>query len=159
MIRETHSSSVARLAVEEHAGVEGGLLPALHQITKALGYIPEQAISELAAGFNLGKAEVYGVISFYHDFSLEPLGDHVVQICRAEACQAQGGRDVENAARDMLKMDFDQTSADGKITLKSVYCLGNCVCGPNVSINGRLHARVDKSRLSSLINTCLSGED
>lgn len=158
MAKDTNLLLIVRSAVEEYSSLDGGLLPALHKVMNELRHIPELAIAELAAGFNLSKAEVYGVISFYHDFSVESLGDYVVTVCRAEACQAQGGRAIEAAAKELLQIDFDQTSADGKVTLKSVYCLGNCVCGPNIKINERLHARVDERKLSSLVDTCLKGE-
>jgi formate dehydrogenase subunit gamma len=137
--------------LEVHRSQPGGLLPLLHAVQQALGYIPPEAIPDIARAMNLSRAEVHGVISFYHDFRSEPAGRHTLQICRAEACQAMGSRDLENHARRSLAIDFGETTADGAVTLEPVYCLGNCACSPSVRIDDCVYARVDPARLDALL--------
>lgn len=108
----------------------GALLPILHAVQDRCGYVPREAVPLIAESLQLTRAEVHGVISFYHHFRTTPPGRHVVQICRAEACQARGSRALEKYARDTLGIDYHQTTADREITLEPVYCLGNCACGP-----------------------------
>jgi len=129
----------------------GGLLPLLHAIQAAIGYVPTASVAEIAAALNLSRAEVHGVISFYHDFRSEPAGRHVLQICRAEACQAMGSRALEAHAKNTLGIDYGDTTADGAISLQPVYCLGNCACSPSVRIDDDVHARVDTDRLDALL--------
>ena len=137
--------------VEQYSHVPGGLLPLLHAIQGALGYIPPEAVPLIATGLQLSRAEVHGVVSFYHDFRSAPAGRHVVQICRAEACQAMGSRELEAHAKKQLGIEFGDTSADGNITLEPVYCLGNCACSPNLRIDDAIHARVDPRRFDTLL--------
>ncbi|MDR3388318.1 MAG: formate dehydrogenase subunit gamma [Rudaea sp.] len=121
----------------------GALLPILHGIQSALGYIPDAAQSLIAHELNISRAEVHGVVSFYHYFRTRPAGKHIVYLCRAEACQALGARALETHVKRSLSIDFHETTADGSITLEPVYCLGNCGCGPSVLIDAdELHARV-----------------
>ena len=130
----------------------GALLPILHAVQTALGYIPEAAIAGIAQGLNLTRAEVHGVVSFYHYFRTQPAGRHIVYVCRAEACQALGARALEAHAKKKLGIDFHETTADGAITLEPVYCLGNCGCGPSVLIDADdLHARVTPEAFDALI--------
>ena len=129
----------------------GGLLPLLEAIQAAIGYIPAKSVAEIASAMNLSRAEVHGVISFYHDFRSEPAGRHVLQICRAEACQAMGSRALEAHAKNTLGIDYGDTTADGAISLQPVYCLGNCACSPSVRIDDDIHARVDAERLDALL--------
>ncbi len=129
----------------------GGLLPLLHAVQEILGYIPETSVPIIARAMNLSRAEVHGVISFYHDFRTEPGGRHTVQICRAEACQAMGSGALEAHAKQALEIGYGQTTADGAITLEPVYCLGNCACSPSVRIDDEVHARVDATALDSLL--------
>ena len=129
----------------------GGLLPLLHAIQGDLGYIPPESVAAIAAGLSLSRAEVHGVISFYHDFRSEPPGRHVVQICRAEACQAMGSRALETHVKSSLGIDYGGTTADGGISLQPVYCLGNCACSPSVRIDDDIHARVDAEKMDVLI--------
>lgn len=138
-------------AIEQHRDVPGGLLPLLHALQDALGYIPAEAVPAIARALHLSRAEVHGVISFYHDFRSEPAGSHTLQICRAEACQALGSRALEAHAKQRLGIDYGGTSADGAITLEAVYCLGNCACSPSVRIDDEIHARVDATRLDELL--------
>ncbi len=131
--------------------VPGGLLPLLHAVQASLGFIPATAVPAIAGALGLSRAEVHGVISFYHDFRTAPAGRHVVQLCRAEACQAMGGRALEAHARARLGIDYGGTSSDGAVTLEAVYCLGNCACSPSVRLDDAIHARVDNARLDELL--------
>ena len=137
--------------LEHFRDVRGGLLPLLHAIQGELGYIPPESLPRIAEAMGCSRAELHGVISFYHDFRTAPGGRHRVQICRAEACQAVGGRALEAHARQSLGIDFGETTADGAISLDAVYCLGNCACSPSVRIDDEIHARVDPGRLDQLL--------
>ena len=137
--------------IQEYRDVPGGLMPLLHAIQGDLGYIPPESVPSIAGGLNLSRAEVHGVISFYEDFRTEPRARHVVQICRAEACQAMGARALEAHAKKTLGVDVGATTADGSISLQAVYCLGNCACSPSVRIDDAIHARVDPGRLDTLL--------
>lgn len=130
----------------------GALLPILHAIQGTYGYIPDIAISVVAKALRQTRAEIYGVISFYHDFRTTPAGSHVIQVCRAEACQAVGGRTLERHARARLGVEFQQTTLGEEFSLEPVYCLGNCACGPNVRIGDRIHGRVTAQRFDALID-------
>ena len=132
----------------------GSLLPVLQEVQAALGYIPPEVVPAIANGLNLSRAEVHGVISFYHDFRTAPGGRQRVQICRAEACQAVGARELEQHAMDALQVSPGETTADGAVTLEAVYCLGNCACGPSVRIGDKVHARVDADKFDSLLDQC-----
>jgi formate dehydrogenase subunit gamma len=138
--------------VASHAGEPGALLPILHSVQKKLGYIPAEAVERIAGGLNLSRAEVHGVISFYHYFRQHPPGRHVVQVCRAEACQAVQGEATEAHARKCLGTDFHGTSKDGSFTLDAAYCLGNCAAGPSVMIDDKLYGRVTPARFDELMN-------
>jgi formate dehydrogenase subunit gamma len=137
--------------LEPLKAVEGGLLPILHAVQDHFGYVPEHAIPTIAAALNLSRAEVHGVVSFYHDFRASPGGRHTVQVCAAEACQAVGSRQLEQAATRLLGVDFGETTTDGAMTLQRVYCLGNCACGPSLRIDDEIHAMVDERRLAQLL--------
>jgi formate dehydrogenase subunit gamma len=137
--------------LEQYRDMPGGLLPLLHAVQAAIGYIPAKSVAEIATAMNLSRAEVHGVISFYHDFRSAPAGRHVLQICRAEACQAMGSRALEAHAKNTLGIDYGDTTADGAISLQPVYCLGNCACSPSVRIDDDVHARVDAQRLDALL--------
>jgi formate dehydrogenase subunit gamma len=126
-----------------HAGTPGALLPVLHAIQERFGHIPAPAIAVVADVLNLSRADVHGVVSFYHDFRARPPGRHVVKLCRAEACQAVGARALERHAAAALGVGFGETTADGAITLEPVYCLGNCAAGPSMMIDGEPVGRVD----------------
>ena len=129
----------------------GALLPILHEIQHELGHVPAAAVPAIAAALNLSRAEVHGVISFYHHFRTAPAGEHVVQLCRAEACQAVGARALEAHVKQRLGIGFGATTADGKVTLEPVYCLGNCACGPSVQVDDQLHARVSPQSFDNLL--------
>ena len=144
--------------VTSHRGKVGALMPVLHSVQEKLGYIPRDAVPMIATAMNLSRAEVQGVIGFYHDFRTEPGGEHTVQICRAEACQAMGARELEQHARERLGIGYHETTEDGMVTLEPVYCLGNCACSPSVRINDDLHARVSNDDFDALIAGLGGGE-
>lgn len=127
--------------------LEGPLLPMLHAIQAEWGHVPQAAVPVLADVLNLGRAEVYGVVSFYHDFRDHPAGRHILKICRAEACQSMGGAAMAAGVLDRLGVDWHGTTADGAVTVEPVYCLGLCACGPAAMLDGQLMGRVDGDRL------------
>lgn len=140
--------------VDDWKHTAGALLPVLHALQARLGFIPPDAVPVIARALNLSRAEVHGVISFYHDFHSEPGGRHRVQICRAEACQAVGARELEAHACATLGVALGETTADGAVTLDAVYCLGNCACGPSVRVGDSVYARVDAVKLDELLAAC-----
>jgi formate dehydrogenase subunit gamma len=129
----------------------GALMPILRRIQDDLGWVPPQSIPLIADELNLSRAEVHGVVSFYHDFRHAPPGRNVVRLCRAESCQAMGAVALADHARKRLGVDFNGTSADGLVTLEPVYCLGNCACSPAAVINGELLGRVTPSRFDEAL--------
>lgn len=147
-----------RSAVAAEEGKIGALLPVLHRIQDKLGHVPRAAVESIAQAMSLSRAEIHGVISFYHDFRTEPVGKHLVHLCRAEACQAMGSRDLEHHVRQRLGIDFGETSADGRFSLEAVYCLGNCACSPSIRVGDDTHARVSAARFDELL-TELQAED
>ena len=130
----------------------GGLLPILHALQEAFGYIDTAAVPMIAAALNLSRAEVHGVISFYHDFRREPPGTHVLKLCRAEACQSMGGDALGAAARERLHLDWGETSADGRVSLEPVFCLGLCACAPAAMLDGKVVGGLDETRLAALLD-------
>jgi len=129
----------------------GAMLPILHAIQNELGYIPDKAVSLIADTLLQTKAEVHGVISFYHHFRSTPAGQHTIEICRAEACQAMGCRNLEQHAKNVLNIDYHQTTPDRKFSLEPVYCLGNCATAPSVRIGDAVYGRVSVDKFDSLI--------
>ena len=127
--------------------LEGPLLPMLHAIQAEWGHVPQAAVPVLADVLNLGRAEVHGVISFYHDFRDHPAGRHILKICRAEACQSMGGAAMAAGVLDRLGVDWHGTTPDGAVTVEPVYCLGLCACAPAAMLDGQLMGRVDGNRL------------
>ncbi|HLY52639.1 MAG TPA: formate dehydrogenase subunit gamma [Steroidobacteraceae bacterium] len=140
-----------RRIVAELKGRPGPLLEVLHGVQGALGYVPAAAVPLVAEGLNISRAEVHGVVTFYHYFRHSPPGAHMVSLCQAESCQAQGAEALASHARRRLGVDFNQTTADGRFTLEPIYCLGNCACSPAAMIDGRLHGRVTPERFDALI--------
>ncbi|MBV7410468.1 formate dehydrogenase subunit gamma [Maritimibacter sp. DP1N21-5] len=137
--------------IARYTHLEGPLLPILHGMQEDFGFVPQGAIDPIAKALNISRAEVHGVISFYHDFRDAPAGRHVVKICRAEACQAAGGRDVEAAALAKLGTVWHGTTANGSVTIEPVYCLGLCASGPAAMLDDRLHAQLDPGKIESLL--------
>jgi formate dehydrogenase subunit gamma len=137
--------------IDARKAMPGAMLPVLHAIQDALGYIPPDSVPLIANGLNVSRAEVHGVITFYHHFRQAPAGRHTVRICRAEACQAVGAERLAAHAKQALGCDFHQTAADGEVTLEAVYCLGQCATGPAIMIDGDLHARVSCDKFDTLL--------
>jgi formate dehydrogenase subunit gamma len=133
------------------AHVEGGTLVILHALQEAFGYVPEPAIPMIASALNLSRAEVHGVFTFYHDFRHEPAGRHVLKLCRAEACQAAGGDALAARAEARLGIALGNTTADHRVTLEPIYCLGLCATAPSAMLDGRLVGRLDEARIDALV--------
>lgn len=134
-----------------HKGMEGALLPILHAIQADFGYVPQAALPIIAQDLNLSRAEVHGVMSFYHDFRENPAGKHVLKLCRAEACQAVGADRVAAHAQKALGIEWHETTKDGAVTLEPVFCLGLCACAPAALVDGKLVGRVDEARIDAII--------
>ena len=132
-------------------GEAGALLPILHGIQDALGYVPADAVPLVAGALNLSRADVHGVVSFYHYFRDTPPGRHVIHVCRAEACQSMNARALEVHAKARLGAGFHETTADGSFTLEPVYCLGNCACSPAMMVDGELYGRVTPERFDEIV--------
>jgi formate dehydrogenase subunit gamma len=137
-------------ALARFAHEPGPLLEILHAVQDELGSVPPEAVPLIADGLNLSRAEVHGVISFYHHFREHSPGRYVVQLCRAEACQSMNSRALEEFVRGRLRVNFGETTADGRVTLEAVYCLGNCACAPSMMVNGQLHGRVTPENFGEL---------
>lgn len=146
----------ARDVCNRHGNRPDELIEILHEVQDELGFVPESVIPIIAKAINLSRAEVHGVVTFYHDFRREPAGRHVVKICRAESCQSMAGEALCNHAKASLKTGFGETSADGNVTLEAVYCLGNCALSPAMMVDGQLHGRVDAGRFDEIIAETLS---
>jgi formate dehydrogenase subunit gamma len=137
--------------VDGMKGMEGPLLPILHEVQEEFGYVPQEALPVIARGLNLSRAEVYGVVSFYHDYRKEPAGRHVLKVCQAESCQSMGSDAVAARLRQALGIDFHQTTPDGRVTLEPVYCLGLCACSPAAMLDGEVIGRIDAARVDEII--------
>ena len=148
---EPWSEERGRQAIAPHLAVEGGLLPALHAVQAAFGCVPEDAVRLLAHAFNLSRAEVHGVVTFYHDFRRTPPGRHVVKLCQAEACQAMGARGVRAHACERLGVALGETTGDGRVTLEATYCLGLCATAPSAMIDGNVLGRLTPARLEAAL--------
>ncbi len=146
-------AAAVTVSVALHGQTQGGLLPALHEIQDRLGFVPSFATELLAAAFALSRAEVEGVISFYHDFRSTPPGRSVVKLCRGEACQALGAVAMVAEVEQRLSCTLGATASDGSVTLDAVYCLGNCALAPAAMINGALVGRVTAQRVVQLLKT------
>jgi formate dehydrogenase subunit gamma len=137
--------------IAEQRGLEGPLLPILHAIQQAFGCVPESAVPVIADALNLSRAEVHGVVTFYHDFKSEPQGRRVLKLCRAEACQAAGGDALAARAELKLGVSIGGTTGDRRVTLEPVYCLGLCATAPSAMLDGRVVGRLDEAALDALV--------
>ena len=137
--------------IDELKDIEGPLLPILNAFQDRYGHVGEDAVRLISAALNLSRAEVYGVVSFYHDYHKEPQGRHVLKVCRAEACQAAGGDAIADALETALGIRFGETSGDGQVTLQAVYCLGLCATAPSAMLDGRLIGRLSQAKIESLV--------
>ncbi|WP_081962544.1 formate dehydrogenase subunit gamma [Paracoccus sanguinis] len=150
--RPVDPESAARIEaiIARHAGREGPLLPILHDVQAEFGFIPEAAQPLIGQALAMSRAEVHGVVSFYHDFRATPAGRHVLRLCRAEACQSVGADALADQLRVALGLDWHQTSDDGALTLEPVFCLGLCACGPAAQFDDRLVGRATAAGLLAL---------
>lgn len=139
-------------AIANNREKPGALLPVLHGIQDSIGYIPPEAVQMIADDLNLSRAEVHGVITFYHYFRQTPPGRHIIQICQAESCQAMGSETLTADAKAMLGINFHETTTDREFSLEPVYCLGNCACSPSVMIDEEVYGRVSKEKLAHLLD-------
>src|SRR5690349_17046241 len=148
---EPWSAERAAEIIAVHKAIEGATLVILHALQEAFGYVPEPAIPMVAEALSLSRAEVHGVFTFYHDFRREPAGRHVLKLCRAEACQAAGGDALAARAEARLGIALGNTTADSRVTLEPIYCLGLCATAPSAMLDGRVVGRLDEARLDALV--------
>lgn len=136
--------------VARHGASRDRLLPLLHAVQGEAGHIDDALVPVIARALNLSRADVHGVVTFYHDFRRTPPGRHIIRLCRAESCQARGGAAIEQAATRQLGVAMGETRADGQVSLEPVYCLGLCAIGPNALVDGRPVARIDAAMLDRI---------
>jgi len=148
---EAWSETRAEAIIAQHVDREGPMLPILHDLQHVFGYVPDAAIPLIAVALNQTQAEVYGVVTFYHDFRREPAGKHVLKLCQAESCQACGSDELAARAKKVLGIDFNQTTADGRVTLEPIYCLGLCSMSPSAMLDGEIVARLDAASFDALL--------
>jgi formate dehydrogenase subunit gamma len=139
----TEHEALIQKILDAHKHVSGAALPILHAVQEALGCVPESVIPQIAKGLNITRAEMHGIVTFYHDFRHEPAGRHVLKLCRAEACQSMGAHAVADRIRHRLGINFGETSADGRVSLDAVYCLGLCAVAPSAMLDGKVMGRLD----------------
>lgn len=147
----TEELETVRRIVADMKNRPGPLIEVLHAVQAALGYVPAEAVPVVAEALNLSRAEVHGVVTFYHFFRETPPGKHTVHICRAEACQSMGANALVAHARKRLGVDFHETTRDGVFSLEPVFCLGNCALSPAAMIDGQLYGRVTPERFDQLV--------
>src|ERR1700704_3972368 len=148
---ELWNADLAAEIIKPHIGHDGALLPILHDLQATFGCIPDAAVPMIAEALNLSRAEVHGVVTFYHDFRHALPGRHVLKMCRAEACQAAGGEALAARAEARLGVAFGTTSADNRVTLEPIYCLGLCATAPSAMLDGRVLGRLDEARIDALV--------
>jgi formate dehydrogenase subunit gamma len=137
--------------INEMRGLEGPLLPILHGIQDEFGYVPQEVLPVIAEALNLSRAEVFGVVTFYHDYRSHPAGRHVLKLCQAEACQSMGSDAVAARVKALLGIDFHETTKDGAVTLEPVYCLGLCACSPSAMLDGEVIGRLDAAKVDEIV--------
>ena len=137
--------------IQEYQDKPGALLPLMHAIQDDLGFVPEESYKLISKAYNLSVAEIHGFVTFYHHFRTHLPGKNILQICRAESCQAMGSEDLENYCQEKLGIDYHQTTKDNSITLEPVYCLGNCACSPAIMINQDVVGRVTPEKIDQII--------
>ena len=147
---ETVSERLARV-IEDNKGLDGPCLPTLIAIQEEFGYVPAEAVAMLADALNLSRADVHGVLTFYHELHTKPQGKHVVRLCRAESCQAAGGEEVAADVEKRLGVKCGETAADGSVTVEAVYCFGNCALSPAATVDGRLMGRVTADAVADAV--------
>ena len=137
--------------IAAHKNVPGALLPLLHAIQDDIGYVPEESYLPISKALALSVAEVHGVVTFYHHFQRHPVGKHILQVCRAESCQAMGSEKLEKDIKTALGIDYHETTKDGAVTLLPIYCLGNCACSPAVMLDDEVYGRVNVEMVAELL--------
>ncbi|WP_404926077.1 formate dehydrogenase subunit gamma [Mesorhizobium sp. ORM16] len=147
----TEIASRTAAIIQELKDLEGPLLPILHNIQEEFGHVPQAALPVIADGLNLSRAEVHGVVTFYHDFRARPAGRHVLKLCQAEACQSMGSDVVAARIKQLLGIDFHETAKDGSVTLEPVYCLGLCACSPSAMLDGEVIGRLDNEQIEEIV--------
>ena len=152
-MRQHSTETAARTAqiVESLRDLEGPLLPVLHRLQEEFGHVPAAALPVVAEALNLSRAEVHGVVSFYHDFRRAPAGRHVLRLCQAEACRSMGAEEIAALVQRALGVGFHETSADGAVTLEPVYCLGLCACAPSAMLDGAPLGRLDAAAIEDIV--------
>lgn len=148
-IEETVSATISEI-VAEKKDLPGALLPILHDIQHHYGYIPKPALAIIAQALQQTEAEIYGVISFYAHFYLEPHGKHTIEVCRGEACQSMGSTALEQGVKKQLNIDYGETTTDKNFTLEPVYCLGNCACSPSIKVGDKTYGRMNSDKFAKL---------
>ena len=136
--------------LRRHAGREGAVLPILHDFQATFGCVPPAAIRLIADALNLTRAEVHGVVSFYHDFREQPAGRHVLKLCRAEACQSMQGEPLAEQVLKHFGLEWGETTSDGRLTIEAVYCLGLCSCAPSAMLDGEPMGRLSKDSIAEI---------
>jgi formate dehydrogenase subunit gamma len=147
----------ARQIIETYRGLDGALIPILHALQDRFGYVDDAAVPDLSDLLNLSRAEVHGVITFYHDFRRTPPARHALHICRAEACQSVGARALEQHVKAKLGVDYHHETPDGRWSLGAIYCLGNCALGPSALIDGEIAGRLTPEKLDALMREAEAG--
>ena len=147
----TEIASRTAAIIQELKGLEGPLLPILHGIQEEFGHVPQDALPVIAEALNISKAEVHGVVTFYHDYRSHPAGRHVLKVCQAEACQSMGSDAVAAKLKLLLGIGFHETTRDGLVTLEPVYCLGLCACAPSAMLDGEVIGRLDDEKLEEIV--------
>jgi formate dehydrogenase subunit gamma len=137
--------------IATHKAMPGALLPLLHAIQDDIGYVPEESYLPISKALALSVAEVHGVVTFYHHFRRHPAGKHILQVCRAESCQAMGSEKLEKDIKAQLGVDYHETTKDGAITLLPIYCLGNCACSPAVMLDDEVYGRMSADKVAELV--------
>lgn len=141
----------AREIIRRHDGREGAMLPILHDLQAVFGCVPPAAVRLVADALNLTRAEVHGVVSFYHDFREQPAGRHVLKLCRAEACQSMDSERLAREVLDRLGLEWGDTTPDGRLTVEATYCLGLCACAPSAMLDGEPVARLTPASLQDIV--------
>jgi len=141
----------AQEIIDAHLGLEGPAMPILHALQDEFGCVPEAAVPQIAEALNISRAEMHGVVTFYHDFRRQPAGKHVLKLCRAESCQSMGSEKLAAEFLKRHKLDWHHTSPDGKLTVEAVYCLGLCAHSPSALYDGEPVGRVDAEKLDDIV--------
>ncbi|MBB6413462.1 formate dehydrogenase subunit gamma [Mesorhizobium sangaii] len=147
----TEITSRTTAIIQELKGLEGPLLPILHGIQEEFGHVPQDALPVIAEALNISRAEVHGVVTFYHDYRRHPAGRHVLKLCQAESCQSMGSDAIAAKLKQLLGIGFHETTRDGSVTLEPVYCLGLCACSPAAMLDGEVIGRLDDEKLDEIV--------